>query len=115
METCVTPKDVGWGGRKRWAVMSHNEATAASPGTGAQRAGAGRSQTGVPVPLQGPVLKCECPGNRGGHLGREESLQLRITLRGCHKDVGGRWLAHKKKTQIAPQSVSPIREPPQAS
>ena len=65
METCVTPKDVGWGGRKRWAVMSHNEATAASPGAGAQRAGAGRSQTGVPVPLQGPVLKCECPGNRG--------------------------------------------------
>ena len=28
--------------------------------------GADLSQTGVLVPLQGPVLKCECPGSRGG-------------------------------------------------
>ena len=52
--------------------------------------GAELSQTGVLVPLQGPVLKCECCGSRGDHLGREESLQLRITLRECHKAVGGR-------------------------
>ena len=73
---------------------------------------------GVLVPLQGPVLKCECPGSweagggrgaGGDHLVKEESLQLRITLRGCHKAVGGCLQAHKKKTQIAPQSVSPIR------
>jgi len=67
METCATLKDVAWSGRRRWAVMSHNEAAATSPGTGARRAGgADLSQTGVLVPLQGPVLKCECPGSRGG-------------------------------------------------
>lgn len=35
METCETLKDVGQGGRRRWAVMSHSKAAAASPGTGA--------------------------------------------------------------------------------
>ena len=39
METCETLKDIGWGGRRRWAMMSHNEATAASPGAGAWRTG----------------------------------------------------------------------------
>ena len=35
METCETLKDVGQGGRRRWAVMSHSKAAAASPGPGA--------------------------------------------------------------------------------
>ena len=39
METCETLKDIGRGGRRHWAVMSHNEAAAASPGAGAWRTG----------------------------------------------------------------------------
>lgn len=100
METCETLKDVGQGGRRRWAVMSHSKAAAASPGTGAgggvvggRRGGrADSSQTVVLVPLQRPVLKCECPGSGGeDHLRRKESLQLRIILRGCLEGMPMGW------------------------
>ena len=84
METCETLKDVGQGGRRRWAVMSHSKAAAASPGTGAGGGagpGAGRSWGSGAEDL-GAEVACGSHSRGSCGWGWEDQKVVRGTLGG---------------------------------